>query len=237
MIVHNDPQGSDAWLESRRGAITGSRAKDARDKLKNGLPSAKALLYARDVARERCGGKAGAVFVTAAMRMGTDQEMFANAAYEALTGEMVIEAGFITTDDCKYGCSVDGLVGADGMIEIKTMVGSDTLFTAVVEGDHSAYLDQINFALWLLGRKWCDLVLWAPDLPAGQLTVRRIKRDDDAIEALETDLVAFEKLVTKLELSLRRAMGLAEDVKPEPAQATPSPSVAPAELPADIFNT
>lgn len=212
MIVYNDEQGSDEWLEARRGVITGSRAKDARDKLKSGAPAKTQLQYAMDVARERCGGKAGFVFVNGAMRLGTEQEPFARMAYEARSGAMVEEAGFITTDDGRFGCSVDGLIGDDGMVEIKTMVSSDTLFTAVVDHDESAYVDQINFALWLLGRKWCDLILWAPDLPAGQLTVRRIERDDDAIEALETDLIAFERLVSKYEASLRLAMGQPAEV-------------------------
>jgi hypothetical protein len=190
------PQGSEAWLEIRRGVITGSKARDARDRLKGGQLSAKAILYAQDVARERCGGRAESVFVNSAMRMGSEQEPLARMAYEAQTGEMVEEAGFAYTDDRKFGCSVDGLVGTDGLIEIKTLVGSSSLFRAVVEGDHSDYTDQINFEMWLLGRQWCDLCLWAPDLPR-QLTVRRIVRDDDAIEKLEADMLAFDKMVCK----------------------------------------
>lgn len=239
MIVTNHPQGSESWLEARRGAITGSRAKDARDKLKSGAPSAKATLYAQDVARERCGGQAEKVFVNAAMRTGTEQEPLARMAYEAQTGEMVEEAGFITTDDAIFGCSVDGLVGDNGMVEIKTLVSSGTLFTAMVDGDHSAYIDQINFALWLLGRDWCDLILWVPDLPAQQLTVRRIKRDDNAIEALEADLISFEKLVSGYETKLRRAMGQqaqapAADATIKAAILARSPALA-AGLPSSIF--
>ena len=207
MIVYTDPQGSEAWLENRRGCITASRARDARDKLKSGAPSSKCLLYAMDVARERCGGNAAPVFVNSAMRFGSDQEPFARMADEAQSGDMIEEAGFITTDDGRFGVSVDGLIGDDGMWECKTMVSSDTLFTAVVDGDVSAYIDQINFALWLLGRKWCRLALWAPDLPAKQLTTILIERNDDAIEALEADLIAFERLVSGYEAKLRRAMG------------------------------
>jgi len=140
------------------------------------------------------------------MRTGTEQEPFARAAYEAMTGNFVEEAGFITTDDGLFGVSVDGLVDDDGVIEIKTMVSSDTLFTAVVDGDISAYIDQCNGAMWLLGRKWVDLILWAPDLePIGrQLTTIRIERDDDAIEELEDDLMEFERLVSKYEHLLRK---------------------------------
>jgi exodeoxyribonuclease (lambda-induced) len=203
---HTAPQGSQEWLDARRGVITGSRFKDARSKLKSGGPSKDCLKYAMDVARERVGGRPPEVFANAAMRTGTEQEPFARAAYEAKTGNFVDEAGFITTGDGLFGVSVDGLVEDDGVIEIKTMVSSDTLFTAVVDGDISAYIDQCNGAMWLLGRKWVDLVLWAPDLePIGrQLTTIRIERDDDAIEELEEDLMAFERLVSKYEHLLRK---------------------------------
>jgi exodeoxyribonuclease (lambda-induced) len=223
MIVYTDPQGSPEWLENRRGVTTGSRAKDARDRLADkaekvdkktgeitpavrGEPSAKQLLYALDVARERCGGLAAPVYVNAAMRFGTEQEPLARVAYEIQSGETVLEHGFFTTDDHVFGCSVDGLIGADGMIEIKTMVSSDTLFKAVVDGENDAYIDQILFGMWITGRKWCDLILWAPDLPVGQLTVRRIVRDDDAIEELESDMLVFSRRVADYERKLLKAI-------------------------------
>lgn len=202
MIVYTSQQGTPEWLEERRGVITGSRFKDCRDRLKNGELSAKAKLYAMDVARERIGGSAQQVYVNAAMRFGTEQEPFARHEYSVMHGVLVESAGFIATDDRRFGCSVDGLVEPDGLIEIKAMVSSDTLFKAVVEGDISEYIDQINGAMWLLRRDWCDLILWAPDLPKGKLTVRRVVRDDDAIDRLESDLVAFEAVVSQYELRL-----------------------------------
>lgn len=232
MIVYRDEQHSEGWYEARRGVITGSRFKDARDKTTKGDNSAKCLLYARDVARARFGGKAADVFANAAMRFGSEQEPFARAAYEARTGNLVEEAGFITTDDGKFGVSVDGLVDDDGMVEIKTMVSSDTLFTAVVDGDHSAYLDQVNGSLWLLGRKWCDLVLWAPDLPTGRLTIVRITRDENAIQALEDDLLAFERLVSQYEAQLRAKLGGAHAAAPAPAAETTTTNPPAAEQPA-----
>lgn len=199
------PQGSDDWLEARRGAITGSRCKDARDKLKSGEPSKAALLYAMDTARERCGGRVLGQYVNGAMRMGTEQEPRAREAYEAHTGALVLEAGFASTEDRHFGCSVDGLVDDDGIVEIKTMVSSDTLFRAVVDRDISAYTDQINMALWLLSRRWCDLILWAPDLEhiGRQLTIIRINRSEPTIEDLERDLLAFDARVSMLESRLR----------------------------------
>lgn len=199
LIFHTDEQGTEGWLQARKGVITGSRFRDARDRLKSGELSAKAKLYAQDVARERLGGKAADVYVNAAMRFGTEQEPLARAAYMAATGLVAEEVGFISTDDYKFGVSPDSLVGDDGVLEIKTIVSSDTLFTAVVERDISQYIDQCTGYLWLLGRKWVDLVLWCPDLAdaGGALSVCRIYRDEDAIEKLEADLLAFERQVSK----------------------------------------
>ena len=217
MIFHTDPQGSEEWLASRRGVITGSRFKDCRDFKQptaaqkkegatRGEPTKDQLVYAMDVARERVGGTAPSKFVNAAMRTGTTEEPFARQHYEAHTGYLVEEVGFITTDDGLFGVSVDGLIDDDGIVEIKTMVSSDTLFTAVVRGDISAYIDQCNGAMWLLGRRWVDLVLWAPDLePIGRhLTVIRIERDDNAINELEADLMAFAARVQENERMLRQ---------------------------------
>jgi len=217
MKIYTDPQGSPEWLASRRGVITASRFRDCRDYkaptaaqkkegATRGEPSAKLMGYAYDVARESLGGTAPANYQNSAMRFGQEQEPQARAAYEARTGAWVDEAGFITDDEGVFGVSVDGLVGADGVIEIKTMVSSETLFTAVADGDISAYRDQCLGAMWLLGRKWVDLILWAPDLAAlgRDMTVIRIERNEQEIEALEADLIAFWRIVEGLKAKLSK---------------------------------
>jgi exodeoxyribonuclease (lambda-induced) len=97
------------------------------------------------------------------------------------------------------------MVGTEGAIEIKSIVSSETLFKAVIEGDISDYIDQINGAMLFLGLKWVDLVLWAPDLAhlGRGLTIRRIERDEAAIKALEADLLSFVALVNDFEAALR----------------------------------
>lgn len=204
MIHHDYEQGSEQWLAVRKGCITGSRFKDCRDKLKSGGPSKACIAYAQDIARERAGGSAPAKFQNAAMRVGTEQEPLARMAYERITGNLVEEVGFFTTEDGMFGLSPDGLIDSYGVLEVKTMVSSDTLFTAVANGDVSAYMDQCLGYLWLLGRKWVDLVLWAPDLDL--IVIKRITRDEAAIEALESDLMDFARLVTGYETSLRKAI-------------------------------
>ena len=204
MIHYDHEQGSEAWLAARKGCITGSRFKDCRDKLKGGQPSKACLAYAMDIARERVGGDAPAKFQNAAMRIGNEQESSARFAYERRTGNLVEEVGFFTTDDGFYGLSPDGLIDDDGVLEIKTMVSSDTLFTAMADGDLSAYMDQCLGYLWLLGRQWVDLVLWCPDLQ--HLVIHRITRDEEAIQKLQDDLMDFAKLAGQYEDQLRAAL-------------------------------
>lgn len=210
MIEYLDPQGSEAWLESRRGVITGSRAKDARDRGRDGKPSAKMLGLAYDIAREREGGRAAAVFANGAMRTGTEEEPFARIAYMARMKCVVDEVGFCTTDDRKYGQSLDGRVGRKGAIEVKTMVSSATLFKAFVHGDISDYRDQCLFALWLFAIDWIDVCLWVPDMQ--HLEVIRIERDEAEVQQLEDDLVAFEKIVSGFEAELHAKLHAAAAV-------------------------
>ena len=232
MIHHQHEQGSPEWIAARRGVVTGSRFKDCRAKLKNGEPSKDCMAYAYDIARERCGGMAPAKFQNAAMRIGTEQEAPAVRMYEVRTGYLTEEVGFFTTEDGLFGLSPDRLIDDDGVLEVKTLVSSATLFTALTEGDLSEYMDQCLGYLWLLGRQWVDLVLWVPDLQ--HMTVKRITRDENAIEALEADLIAFAKIVADNEAALRRALG---QTQPAPAAPTVPAKVAitAAALPETIF--
>lgn len=233
MIVYTAPQGTLEWLANRKGVITASRFKDCRDKLKSGAPSKACLNYAMDVARERVGGSVLATFANAAMKMGTEQEPIARMAYEVQTGAFVSEAGFIATDDRKFGVSVDGRIESDGLWECKTMVSSDTLFTALIDGDISAYTDQCVGALWLLRAQWIDLHLWAYDMPHLSKVVR-IHRDEAEIQKLEDDLIAFERLATGFEERLRGKANAPAATAPTPPQKAPAASPRAAQVPASI---
>lgn len=230
------PQGTEEWLAARRGVITASNFKLAKDRLKSGQRSKTALAYAMDVARERAGGTAPAKFQTAAMRTGQEQEPVARMRREDEAGYLIELVGFAYTEDRKFGGSVDGLIDIEGIWECKAMVSSETLFTAMVEGDISEYVDQCDGNMWLLGRKWCDLSLWCPDLQ--RLHTVRIARDDDRIEALERELLDFDKLVESYASRLRQVLGR-QDSPPWDTPAAPSPTsaapVAPKAAPADLI--
>lgn len=215
------PQGSDDWLQARVGKITASRYKDARDRLKpakgeaRGKPSAKCIGYAAQVAVERIAGRPiDKVFQNWQMREGQEQEPHARNAYDVETGNVVQEIGSIVTDDDLFLYSPDGLIGDDGLLEIKTLLSGDVILRVIGDGDLSEYMDQCMGGLWITGRKWIDLVLWAPALePIGRaLTIHRIERDDDAIEALEADLIEFSVMVQEAERKLREPVVIGDEV-------------------------
>lgn len=207
MIHHDYPQGSDEWLQCRSGVITASRFKDARDTLKSGAPSAKCTGYAAQVALERIAGRpVDKTFQNWQMREGQEQEGFARMAYEASTGLIVDEVGFVTTDDSLFGYSADGVIGDDGLLEIKTILSGEVALTVCGRRDLSGYMDQCLGGMWLTGRKWIDLVIWCPALePINKhYTVHRLTRDENAIESLENDLMKFAALVASFEEEFKK---------------------------------
>lgn len=206
MIHHQHAQGSEEWLAARKGRITGSMFKTARAKLKNGDPTKESIKYAMDLARERCNGRVPSKFQNDAMRTGTEQEPIARAAYEAVTDTKVDEVGFFADEGGEFGLSPDGLIGTDGVLEIKTMVASETLFTAVVDADIAEYMDQCLGYLWMLDREWVDVVLWCPDLE--HIAIKRITKaaHTKQIDELQADLLAFAQTVRLYESKLRKVL-------------------------------
>lgn len=214
-ILINEPQGSQAWLEARAGVITASRFSDARAKLtratkngKAGDPAGKAIEYAWQVALERIAGEpVSPAFETWQMRRGSDLEPEARMAYEMDTGLLASEKGLILTDDRAFGYSSDGLVGDDGLIEIKCPANCQKIgdIWSDPENADAEYIDQIQGGMWITGRQWCDFVMYCPWLePVGkELFRKRIVRDEAYIGELERDLMAFRRLVDQHEAMLR----------------------------------
>lgn len=204
-ILTSFEQGSPEWKRARAGKVTASRAKDARDKLKSGAASGKQIAYACQVALERITHQpADTTFENWQMREGHVQEPIARSAYERRTGNLVDEVGALSTDDDLFMYSPDGLIDDDGLLEVKTLFSPERIMAIVGNGDTSDFEDQCMFGLWLTGRQWIDLVVWAPSLD--HMVIKRIHRDEDAIEKLESDLMAFARMVKQYETTLRDAI-------------------------------
>ena len=202
-------QGSVEWMESRLGRVTASRLTDVLAKLKTGEAAARAN-YRAELVAERLTGKAAESFSNAAMKWGTDCEPLARAAYEAEFGVLVDEVAMIPHPAIEWaGASPDGLVGSDGLLEIKcpsTKTHIDTLLSGEAP---SQYLPQMFWQMACTGRAWCDFVSFDPRLPADmQMFVQRVPRDDELIARYEQEVIVFLSEVgdTILRLTqLRRA--------------------------------
>lgn len=195
-------QGSPEWYTARLGMATASRFSDVLAKIKTGEAAARKN-YRAQLICERLTGVPADSFTSSAMQWGIDTEPTAREAYEAQTGELVEQVGFIRLPDLMAGCSPDGLIGSDGGVEIKcpnTATHIDTL----LKGMPAEHLPQIHGAMWITGRQWWDFVSFDPRLPERlQLYIQRVKRDDAYIKTLEAEVKAFlaetDTLVAELE--------------------------------------
>ena len=132
-------QGTDAWRAERAGFCTASKASAVLATIKSGEAATRKNYRALLVA-ERLTGTPAESFQSAEMKFGTETEPLARMAYEARTGAMVEEQGFIKHATLPWtGCSPDGFIGADGMVEIKcpnTATHIETLLGKGVPSEH-----------------------------------------------------------------------------------------------------
>jgi putative phage-type endonuclease len=185
-------QGTEEWFTIRIGKVTASRVADVIAKTKTGY-SATRDNYMAQLICERLTGQKGESFTNAAMQHGTDTEPLARAAYEALKDVLVDEVGFVPHPTIEMaGASPDGLVGEDGLLEIKcpnTATHIETLISKVVPGKYNT---QMQFQMACTGRKWCDFVSFDNRLPEMfQLFVTRVPRDEVFIRLIESEIVQF----------------------------------------------
>lgn len=177
------------WFQERCGRVTASRFKDVMAKIKSG-EAADRRNYRAQIVCERLTGTPAESFTNAAMQWGTDTEPYAREAYET-AGELVEEVGFVKHPELMAGASPDGLVGDDGLVEIKcpnTATHMDTLLS----GFPSGHTPQIQGQLWITGRKWCDFVSFDPRMPEKlRMVTFRIVRDGEYITKLETEVRKF----------------------------------------------
>lgn len=188
-------QGSPEWFAARCGKVTASRIADLTAQTKSGWGAGRANYMAQLIA-ERLTGTVAESFTNAAMQWGTDTEPQARAAYEFFQNETVTEIGFVDHPTIPMsGASPDGLVGSDGLVEIKcpnTATHIDTLLKCNVP---AKYIKQMQWQMACTGRKWCDFVSYDPRMPEHlALFVKRV--ESDGIPELESQVVDF---ITELE--------------------------------------
>ena len=185
-------QRTEEWFNARLGKVTASRIADLMAKTKSGY-SASRDNYMAQLTIERLTQKPTEGYTNAAMQWGTDQEPFARAAYETKTGQLVTEVGFIVHPEIdQAGASPDGLVGDEGMVEIKCPESKTMIETLLSDKVPDKYFKQMQWQMACTGRKWCDYVVFDPRMPENlQLCIRRVERDDYIIDEIKTEINKF----------------------------------------------
>jgi len=194
------PQGSGAWLYERCGFVTASRFKDVLDFTKTGKPGAKRTAYLWEVVIERITGQPSDHYASAAMQWGTDQEPHSRMAFEAMSGQIVEEVGFIKHPTLPMvGGSPDGLIGDDGGFESKSPFNSAVHLATVLDGMPEDHMAQVQGLMWITGLKWWYFVSYDPRMPEPlRMYVQRIERDAEYINKLEDAVIAFSAEVDAL---------------------------------------
>jgi hypothetical protein len=163
------------WLAARCGRLTSTGAPDMVARIKTGEAAARRDLRTRLVVERLTGIPVENGYRSADMQWGIDHEAEARHAYEAETGRVVREVGFLAHPELLAGCSPDGLIGTDGILEIKCPKSATHLMTLRSRVIPVEYLPQIHHALWITGRTWGDFVSFDPRFPAPlQLVIVRL---------------------------------------------------------------
>ena len=196
-------QGTDEWLEARRGIVTAStvgKLLTGTGKVANNDTS-RALI--ETLALERITGRVEYVHPTRDMQRGTILEPFARDLYAQHYGE-VQEVGFVRLDGNGHslGYSPDGLVGDDGLLEIKSRTPRVQARTILDNRVPAANTAQLQAGLLVTGRAWIDYCSYSPGLP---LYIKRVTPDLDWFAAISEAVKQAESSVRALVETFRDA--------------------------------
>lgn len=211
MKVIDCTQGTPEWHAARAGRVTASRIADMMARTKTGYGTSR-VNYQAELIAERLTGAVAESYTNAAMKHGTETEPQARDAYQFFTDRTVKEVGFVIHPTLDMaGCSPDGLVAEDGLVEIKcpnTATHLETLLSAAIP---DKYIKQMQFQMACTERAWCDFVSFDPRLPTRmQMFVQRVPRDPVFIREIEQEIVVFlldlDKKLTQLRAKYGEAL-------------------------------
>lgn len=191
MKVHDCAQRSETWYAVRLGKLTASRVGEAFAKIKSGEAASRRNLRMQLVLERLTGKSQENGYQSDDMRRGIELEPDALGAYEAETGLLVESVGFCEHDSLLTGCSPDGLVSGDGLLDAKCPKAANH-YDFIRNGPSLEYRLQLTHDLWITGRAWGDSVSFHPDFPpALRLKVVRLFAKDLDLSAHERQVRAF----------------------------------------------
>ena len=188
-------QRTEQWYADRLGHATGSRASD----ILAGKDTQARRGYLTQIVTERLTGRQQDGYINADMQRGIDIEPIARAAYQA-SRELVDEVGFVRHPTIQwFGASPDGLVGDDGLIELKCPRSTTHLDYWQSGKPPAKYVPQMLAQLSCTRRKWVDFVSFDDRFPEHlQLYVARFQPTQEIIEQFEQKVIEFLKEAEQL---------------------------------------
>jgi hypothetical protein len=206
LVIHPDlVQGSDEWLDQRRGIVTASVVgKLITPKTIRPADNPESRSLTTLLAAERITGWTEPTYMSDDMLRGLDDEPRARGHY-AKHYAPVTEAGFITEDRWGFiiGYSPDGLVGDDGLIECKSRRAKIQLATILADEVPLENMAQLQCGLLVTGRQWIDYVSYSGGMP---MYVKRIEPDEKWHTAIVDAVQAFEENAAEMISVYREAV-------------------------------
>jgi putative phage-type endonuclease len=197
----NLEQGSDEWKQARLGHVTASCVADVMAKGKGGQEAITRKKYKMRLVAERVTGQGQDSFTSSAMEWGVMQEPFARQQYEVSHETFVEKTGFWKHPKYDWiGVSPDGLVGDNGLIEIKCPNSTTHLDYLIADQVPTEYYKQMQCQMWVTNREWCDFVSYDPRIRSekNKLFVKRLYRSNDFIADMEAEVLQFLNEVQEL---------------------------------------
>lgn len=183
-------QRTETWFAARAGRATASKAGDVLAKIKTGEAAARRD-YRFQLAIERLTGKpAEPGYTNAEMQRGIDLEPAARLAYEAHTGLIVRETGFLSMNEIMAGCSLDGDIDEfKGLVSFKCPKSATHVEYLKSHRLPPTYIPQATHEMWVTGAQWYDFFSYDDRLPEGlQCFYVRVERNE-----LEKEMAAYEE--------------------------------------------
>lgn len=181
----NHEQRSEGWHKDRAGRATATGFNTI---IVNGTG---AETYKAELVGERIAGYVNEIYKSRAMLDGIEREALARLEYKLKTGNEVLECGFFAHNEIMAGASPDGLVNHDGLIEVKSPTESTHLKTLHTGKIPNQYYWQMMGQMWMTDRLWCDYVSFHPKFGEASLYIKRVERDESAIEELKSAVENF----------------------------------------------
>lgn len=204
-------QGSDEWLAMRCGLLTASEMKHVITPTLKAANNDKTRAHLYELLAQRVTNYVEPVYISTDMLRGKEDEFYARQAY-AEHHAPVEQVGFVTNDRWGFtiGYSPDGLVGKDGLIEVKSRRQKyqvQTIIENLTGGTIPAdYIMQAQTGLLVSEREWLDFISYSGGLP---MAVVRVWPDDAVQGAIIEAAAAFEaKLAECLEIYRSASVGL-----------------------------